>query len=226
MSPRIFAHHTRYVGVLLVFAAVAGACDGSAQPSAAKLESTGDRCFSCHQPDYRQAHPTHVNVKPATCAVCHTQESWHPTVLKHDAFPLTGKHAKVKCLDCHNATPAVFAGTSNACLSCHAKDLARENAKDTWHAHFATTCENCHQTTGWKPAKSEPGFELHAADTPTVQPTAKANTTTKAAATAKPAAPKPKVPAAPQPVPIPKTAPTPPPSPPDPLTGASTRTKR
>jgi hypothetical protein len=232
-------------GLALALALAVASALGLGCTDAGNAESAGtvqadllpeNRCTSCHMHDYRNAHPVHPKVKPKTCPVCHTQDSWHPTVLAHDGWPLTGKHVKVKCFDCHTGTPPVFRGTKSECIACHEKDLARENAAAPWHEHFPNTCGDCHQTTGWKPAKSEPGFVEPAttatADTPPkTVPTA---TTPKTAPTATP----PKVKPAPTPAPHPTVAPTPAPTPaprptpaptprpaPTPISGASRRLK-
>lgn len=159
-------------------AAASSACSSDAQNFTVVVEEPPERrCATCHMHDYRNAHPVHVNVKPKTCDVCHSQTSWHPSVVHHDTWPLDGKHEKAKCFDCHTGTPPLFRGTPRACAPCHEKDLARENAKDTWHQHFPKTCQECHQTSGWKPAKSEPGFDPAEESDPAPTPAASATAT-------------------------------------------------
>jgi hypothetical protein len=96
--------------------------------------------------------------------VCHTQNSWHPSRIEHPGYALTGAHLKaaedetlagkekqVKCFWCHRGEPSTFKSTKTDCLSCHATDRATSTFPG--HAAFAATCEDCHSTDAWKPAK-------------------------------------------------------------------------
>jgi len=106
-------------------------------------------CYACHESDYRHAR-RHVDVKPTRCAVCHLETGWHPTQRNHP-WPLTGHHAKADCFDCHVGNPRKFEETDDACVACHHEDY--DNADYPGHDKFALTCEDCHSTKGWKPAK-------------------------------------------------------------------------
>jgi hypothetical protein len=101
-------------------------------------------------PEYLEAKkPVHAGVRPTACAVCHSQQSWKPSVFDHP-WPLTGAHAKARCAGCHVGQPAVYAGTSKLCVGCHRDDYDRSEYPG--HTRFATTCADCHSTTAWKPA--------------------------------------------------------------------------
>ncbi len=53
-------------------------------------------------------------------------------------FPLTGKHTKVACEDCHTKT---LENTAKECIACHKKD-------DT-HRGRRPNCVDCHTTNNW-----------------------------------------------------------------------------
>jgi hypothetical protein len=104
--------------------------------------------------------PLHAGVRPTECNVCHAQSGWSPAFFKHP-WPLEGAHAKARCGDCHRGQPPAYEGTSAQCVSCHARDFERSDFPG--HARFAKTCENCHSTTAWTPAKQPAEAEAGAA---------------------------------------------------------------
>lgn len=128
--------------LLLLLVALTG-CASSRDPIAS---GENGECARCHLAEFASARK-HSGVKPTTCAVCHTQEGWHPTVLEHDQWPLTGAHVKTACLKCHQGNPPKFHGTAQKCYDCHREDY--EGAKR--HEKFAKTCADCHTTKAWKP---------------------------------------------------------------------------
>ncbi len=128
--------------------AAAGCQDSAARGGAAEPPE----CVSCHLPDYRATtRPMHVGVRPTQCQVCHTQDAWSPSVLDHP-WPLTGAHAKAACNDCHLGKPPKYEGTSKLCVSCHRDDY--DGASYPGHAQFATSCDDCHSTTAFVPARA------------------------------------------------------------------------
>ncbi|MEO8878099.1 MAG: hypothetical protein ABI461_21080 [Polyangiaceae bacterium] len=135
---------------VLVFASLAACSSNDAVITSEVATKDPQACASCHLADFQGVRkPPHVGEKPTTCAVCHTQNSWHPSVLDH-SWPLTGKHATASsCFECHKGDPPVFQGTPKACFGCHAADYQR--GPDHVTKHFLTTCETCHSTTAWKP---------------------------------------------------------------------------
>jgi cytochrome c7-like protein len=107
----------------------------------------GTGCTSCH------ADPHAGQFHPRGCADCHGQDRWKPPArFDHEktAFPLTGRHERVTCAQCHPAAagqPARFKGTPFAtCASCH---------KDPHAGRLGTQCASCHTTEGW--SRIEPG---------------------------------------------------------------------
>jgi Cytochrome c7 and related cytochrome c len=136
------------------------------------------RCAACHtdiawlvERD-RGFHATH---KSDDCATCHPDHAgpeldmvtWpqggadkfdHRTA----GWPLEGKHASVKCRDCHTAkfivSPAAklskrkdsaegWVGLERGCTSCH---------DDIHRGELGTDCRSCHDVRAWKPV---PGFD-------------------------------------------------------------------
>lgn len=110
-------------------------------------------CLRCHALD--RAHARDHETRPTTCASCHSETAWEPSVLRHD-WALTGAHEEAACFDCHRPDPAReprFEGTDGACVACHADDEA-----GTFEAHhaFGTDCASCHTTTAFRPATRHP----------------------------------------------------------------------
>jgi Cytochrome c7 and related cytochrome c len=104
------------------------------------------------------------------CARCHSEHNgqdfqlirWQPNRESLDhrqtGFPLTGKHAELKCEQCHNAKniPAsaratiqikdlnhTFLGLTSSCTGCH---------EDQHRGQLGADCARCHTTDAWKPA--------------------------------------------------------------------------
>ncbi len=106
-----------------------------------RFKGTPTACSACHAKD--DAH----NGKFGTdCAACHTPTNWKDATFDHSKsnFPLTGKHAQVKCEACH--TNNRFKGTPTTCVSCHQDPAFHRGA-------FGTRCASCHTTAAWRPAK-------------------------------------------------------------------------
>ncbi len=168
------------VPALLCCAALAaGACGARAHD--AQTRQAAGACANCHLPEYQAAkNPPHAGVRPTACAVCHTQQAWRPSVFDHP-YPLLGAHAKARCAACHVGQPPVYAGTSKQCVGCHRDDYDRSEYPG--HDRFATTCDDCHSTTAWKPAR-KPQQEVAAQQpaAPPPQPTARGKTAAKPAA--------------------------------------------
>jgi hypothetical protein len=143
------------------------------------------KCLDCHTEirdrlgQNRGMHPVWVGPNGASkdCVRCHSDHNgpdfqmirWQPTreALDHrqTGFALTGKHAGLRCEQCHTAQdilPAgragiqvkdlnhTYLGLSGACASCH---------QDEHRGQLGADCAHCHTTAGWKPAS---GFN-HAA---------------------------------------------------------------
>lgn len=104
----------------------------------AKYNAAPHDCNSCHRKDDK-----HKGKLGTLCESCHNPQSWKDARFDHTktTFPLTNKHAQVKCDSCH--VEGRFANTPKACVSCHKKD-------DTHRGRFGTRCESCHNDASWK----------------------------------------------------------------------------
>lgn len=113
------------------------------------------------------------------CARCHTEHygenfrifKWDTSEEEFDhrqtGYPLVGRHAGLKCRQCHNPSHVSeadrkrimvkdlnhsFEGLHTACLTCH----------DDRHAgQLGTECQTCHDVNGWKPARSFDHSKTH-----------------------------------------------------------------
>ncbi len=136
----------------------------------------GLKCLECHT-EIKQRLTTNqgfhaVVVKrdnpDKDCARCHSDHNgenfqmirWEPSKEKFDhnqtGYVLEGKHAAIRCEDCHKAANIQpdwrklikdkdlnrsYLGLSRACLSCH---------KDFHQGQLSKDCQSCHNTTDWK----------------------------------------------------------------------------
>lgn len=119
---------------------------GITTPNSSGVENTAKLCAACHS--------EHHGVEFALIR-------WEKGETNFDhrqtGYILAGKHAQAACRDCHqqkniqeNFTSAAnvrlaktFLGLSQKCSTCHA---------DEHRGQLGTTCERCHDFTGWKPA--------------------------------------------------------------------------
>ncbi|GAB4402044.1 MAG: hypothetical protein OHK0052_25400 [Anaerolineales bacterium] len=110
---------------------------------AAGYAGTARECSACHLQD-----DAHQGRFGTACETCHTANGWKPAFFDHalSAFPLTGAHQSVACEQCHINN--VFSGTPQQCAACHADPAFHLGV-------FGTTCETCHTTDAWQPARFE-----------------------------------------------------------------------
>lgn len=117
------------------------------------------KCSDCH------GDPHHGAFR-ASCETCHTTAGWKQASeskassnFDHSTtrFPLLGKHAGVRCVDCHTSGAFDKPVPHARCINCH-KDahqgqfLARKDGGD---------CASCHSENGFKPSTF--GLKEHAA---------------------------------------------------------------
>lgn len=100
-------------------------------------------CATCHQ-------DPHKGRLGQSCQQCHNFSDWKSiSVQQFDhsktRYPLTGLHVGVKCAKCHTTgadnQPRYTGIPFGACSDCHA---------DPHKGSFASTCQSCHNTGGWK----------------------------------------------------------------------------
>jgi len=146
-------------------------------PAGSKLAQ--EPCLACHvelRPRVAAGKGFHgrISREERECEKCHSEHQgkdfklteWGPGGMKafghgKTGWPLLGKHAQVKCLDCHEkrlwveATVVKFVsehpkrenptmlGLSERCDSCHFDEHRGQTSKD---------CQTCHNEKAWKPA--------------------------------------------------------------------------
>ncbi len=106
------------------------------------------RCNDCHA-------DVHKGQFGGGCTDCHTTDGWKQIDrerFNHNRtkYPLRGKHAAVRCVDCHGdfSTPALKKPAFTACGACH-KDAHNRTAT---LAGQVVDCEKCHGVSGFTPA--------------------------------------------------------------------------
>jgi len=101
-------------------------------------EQLGKTCYACHRQD-----DVHKGQEGKKCESCHNERNWRTTAFDHGitAFPLLGKHTRVKCKQCHKQK--TFKDASVACVACHRKD-------DDHRGRLGDKCETCHSARSWK----------------------------------------------------------------------------
>jgi hypothetical protein len=101
-------------------------------------------CERCHAKDSRHGARFAAFGRPAPhCATCHPMTSWKPNAFDHrqTKFPLTHKHATLRCRDCHRGSqPDQFEklGIGSACTGCHAHAIVHDGK------YPDTDCLKCH----------------------------------------------------------------------------------
>ncbi len=139
-------------------------CDGCHIPKGKDtlFQIANTQCSSCHQDIHRGqfARAPFEN----RCEQCHSVAEFRPahfTLTRHQqtAFPLTGAHLAVPCVQCHqeqpsgSVTPVKFRFEDRSCTACHndphsgqfQQQMATKRANGS-----AFGCEACHTTVQWK----------------------------------------------------------------------------
>ncbi len=116
-----------------------------------------ERCFACHtklKAEIEEKHGYHYLVKNRSCTECHKEhrgrdfpliqmnQDTFKTVHARLGFKLEGKHAQLKCEECHK-TPGTYRGLSKNCLTCH---------DDSYHGRLGDDCTKCHSFESFKPS--------------------------------------------------------------------------
>lgn len=110
-------------------------------------------CYGCHEKDYTAvSDPNHVmNNFDRDCLFCHNNLTWSPATFNHanTAFPLTGAHLSIQCIDCHENG---YVNTPTDCFSCHQNDFNTTLDPNHVQNSFSHDCTICHSTVAWSPA--------------------------------------------------------------------------
>jgi len=114
---------------------------------------TSTACYTCHQADFTgTTNPAHVTAGfPTDCSICHSTTNWTASTFNHatTAFPLTGFHATMQCVQCHTSATTYNGSLPTACYGCHLADWNGTTNPAHASAGFPTTCDTCHTTTNW-----------------------------------------------------------------------------
>lgn len=141
----------------LTGAHIAATCDSC--HSSGQFSGLDTACVGCHIDDYNGAtSPNHLAGNyPTDCSLCHSTSVWEGAQFDHQqtAFPLTGTHVSLTCESCH--VGGQFAGLDSECVSCHLDDFNQTTAPDHAAAGFSTSCQICHNTSGWPGAVFDHG---------------------------------------------------------------------
>jgi hypothetical protein len=107
-------------------------------------------CLNCHNQHDAGFIQFHLAAYGSNCLSCHDGADRFGEGFNHNgfAFKLDGKHASVKCDQCHIGAHqlADFAATPKDCFSCHKQN-------DQHAGKFGQDCSACHSPAGWTPAK-------------------------------------------------------------------------
>ncbi|MBI5504622.1 MAG: cytochrome c3 family protein, partial [Deltaproteobacteria bacterium] len=122
-----------------------------------------EKCTDCH----KDAHggSDRLAGKPADCGACHSVAAFKPstyTAAMHSdaSYALTGKHLAIACGECHPKVKGAAAAAlgpaavmlrpkHDACTDCHSD----AHKGQTSGGERGGTCESCHTSAGWKPAR-------------------------------------------------------------------------
>jgi hypothetical protein len=102
-------------------------------------------CYFCHAKDDNKVH---VKTLGSKCEPCHNTRSWQSWDFNHNktSFKLAGKHANLKCKECHMTPMKRNDGKlmpSRTCGSCHMRE-------DVHNGGFGSSCDRCHVGTDWR----------------------------------------------------------------------------
>ncbi|RJP73713.1 MAG: hypothetical protein C4532_04095 [Candidatus Abyssobacteria bacterium SURF_17] len=194
--PRLFAAFAALITLTTVVSlAEAQISPGELHSSHAFLEGV-DNCVRCHSPQGNQlpdkclechtliaeqrrtGKGLHARTEYRECVLCHVEHHGRDYNLIYfeggeesfdhrvTGFELEGKHAGLKCRQCHRpenirsqsvvaaknvSLERTWLGLERACASCHV---------DEHHSQFTQACGDCHAASSWRPAA---GFDHSAA---------------------------------------------------------------
>ena len=115
------------------------------------------QCQACHADFHKNNLSTRFS--GGKCNTCHDQSAWKLPNFEHEVtkYPLRGKHAELKCQDCHKQSQKVlaaglknfnFTGLKSNCLSCH-KDYHFFGDKTSKSIGKLSNCLSCHAESAW-----------------------------------------------------------------------------
>ncbi len=121
-------------------------------------------CVSCHKnpgTDNEHGGVGGYSYVSTACLACHPNGSEDDN-FDHNltAFPLTGEHRSVDCIECHASG---YQGTPTDCAACHLEDFEQTTNPDHNSLGISTECASCHTTVpDWMPATFDTHNEYYA----------------------------------------------------------------
>jgi hypothetical protein len=111
-----------------------------------------ERCRDCHEDPHKGQFA--VRAAGSDCSSCHEVTGFKPTRFdrethRQSAFPLEGKHADLRCPECHRpeGRDAVYITRKLICSACHTDRHGGEFAL----APHSNKCDDCHTPAGFQP---------------------------------------------------------------------------
>lgn len=108
-------------------------------------------CSDCHI-------DPHVGRLGAACVTCHTSQGWKDVVTgrfdhERTRYPLRGRHATVRCNQCHRPNASIRGLAFARCVDCHVDPHSGQftDGLDARGAHAARDCSDCHTVDGFAP---------------------------------------------------------------------------
>ncbi|MGE5471738.1 MAG: cytochrome C [Bacteroidota bacterium] len=130
-------------------------CESCHRPKA-KFRAASRLCNDCHaKVDQEKGHKGKLGSK---CENCHSESKWIPARFDHEKTKfslLGGKHADVKCKECHE--DKTYQQTPLTCNGCHKKIDQDKGHK----GRYGTKCESCHNDKGWKEIDFDHDHDTH-----------------------------------------------------------------
>ena len=92
-------------------------------------------CITCHEDEHFGQMAT------VDCQTCHNFEKFKPSIFKHkqEDFQTKGKHADLKCEQCHKNNQ--FRVLPTNCSNCH---------EDSHYGNLGEDCQSCHNFNSWE----------------------------------------------------------------------------
>jgi len=111
------------------------------------------RCLDCH----REEHGPQFRLRAdgSDCASCHAEQRFKPSTFvlafhQQAAYPLEGRHAQVRCAQCHTPRGAAtdYHPVHQRCMDCHRDEHTGQFAQAPW----LNRCEQYHNQLGFRPS--------------------------------------------------------------------------
>lgn len=129
---------------------------GSCHQPKKKYREVSTQCGECHRKDDQEK--GHKGKLGSKCETCHNDKEWKDAKFDHEKTKFSlrgGKHAEVKCRDCH--ADNTFQKTPTTCAECHKKVDQEKGHK----GRFGSKCESCHSDKDWKETKFDHDTDTH-----------------------------------------------------------------